>query len=276
MKTGSEPDTPAEHGGAIPFPSGQGQERECAASGRLGPVGVGGMPVPLAAGVTHDVNNFLTVILCQGEIALAGLSPDDPLRRFLEEIIRAAAQGAFLTRKILDFSRTGTPNPVLLDLNAVIGDLDPLLRGLVGHQYDFVRDLTPYPARVRADRKQLEQILATLVFNRREALPPGACVTVETMHRVLAQPLTHQYGSIPAGLYIRLSVRDNGPDLDNATLTRWLDAAQATTSDEPTIPFVHQLVRQNSGFLHAESRQGQGTAVSVYLPQAEKQGAVSG
>jgi signal transduction histidine kinase len=236
------------------------------------------MPAPLAAGVAHDVNTLLTVILCQGEIALGSVSPDDPLRRFLEEIIRAAAQGAFLTRKILDFSRTGPPNPVLLDLNAVIGELDPLLRGLVGHQYDFVRDLTPYPARVRADRKHLEQILATLILNRRDALPPGACVTVETMHRVLAQPLTHQYGSIPAGLYIRLSVRDNGPGLDEATLARWLDpdAPQGAASNEPTIPFVHQLVRQNSGFLHAESRQGQGSGVNVYLPQAEKQSTVSG
>jgi len=222
----------------------------------------------VAAGVAHDFNKLLTVVLGYSDLLLCDLSPNDPLRPLVEEISKAAYQGAHLTRQILDFSLPHAPRPEILNVNAVVQDLGGLLRGIVGADFDLVRDLTPALQLVRADRRQLEQVIVTLVLNARDSLAPGGCITIETLNLFLPEPLSHEHGAVPPGVYIRLAVRDNGAVPDVVTQANWF-----TTSAEPEsasvagMPFVHHLVQQNGGHLAVESRAGQGTALLVYLPK---------
>jgi signal transduction histidine kinase len=228
----------------------------------------------VAAGVAHDFNKLLTVVLGYSDLVLCDLSPNDPLRPLVEEISKAAFQGAHLTRQILDFSQPHTPRPELLCLNTVVQDLDGLLRGIVGADFDLVRDLTPALQSVRVDRKQLEQVLVTLVLNARDALSPGGCITIETVNLILPEPLSHEHGAVPPGLYVRLAVRDNGAVPDVVTQASWFTpSAEPVSATIAGMPFVHHLVQQNGGHLAVENRPGQGSALLVYLPKADDVGA---
>ncbi len=228
----------------------------------------------VAAGVAHDFNTLLTVVLGYSDLVLCDLSPNDPLRPLVEEISKAAYEGAHLTRQILDFSQPHSPHPEVLNLNTVVQDLDGLLRGMVGADFDLVRDLTPDLKTVRVDRKHLEQVLVTLVLNARDSLPPGGRITIETVNLFLPQPHSHEHGAVPPGLYVRLAVRDNGAVPDVVTQAGWFASVVETEpSSVPGMPFVHQLARQNGGYLAVESHPGQGNALLVYLPQAEDAGA---
>jgi signal transduction histidine kinase len=224
----------------------------------------------VAAGVAHDFNQLLTVVLGYSDLVLCDLSPSDPLRPLVEEISKAAYQGAHLTRQILDFSQPHAPHPEILNLNTVVQELDALLRGMVGADFDLVRDLTPNLKSVRVDRKHLEQVLVTLVLNARDSLSPGGRITIETVNLFLPQPLSHEHGAVPPGLYVRVAVRDNGAVPDVVTQASWFaPVAGPAPSTIEGMPFVHHLVQQNGGYLAVESRAGQGTALLVYLPQSE-------
>jgi two-component system cell cycle sensor histidine kinase/response regulator CckA len=227
----------------------------------------------VAAGVAHDFNKLLTVVLGYSDLVLCDLSPNDPLRPLVEEISKAAFQGAHLTRQILDFSHPHEPHPEALNLNTVVQELDALLRGMVAADFDLVRDLTPDLKSVRVDRKHLEQVLVTLVLNARDSLPPGGRITIETVNLFLPQPHSHEHGAVPPGLYVRLAVRDNGAVPDVVTQARWFEPVPETApSPISGMPFVHRLVQQNGGHLAVESRPGQGTALLVYFPQVEDVG----
>ena len=134
----------------------------------------------LAGGIAHDFNNLLMAVTGYSEMLLDRMAPGDPQHRSLEEIRKAASRAAALTRQLLMFSRKHVLDPVVLDTNMVVADLERMLRRLIGEDVELTTSLTGEPAAVKADRGQLEQILMNLVVNARDAMPQGGCLRITT------------------------------------------------------------------------------------------------
>src|SRR5581483_4782111 len=133
----------------------------------------------LAGGIAHDFNNLLTAISGYSEFLIEG-ERDDRLRRHAEEIKKAAARAAALTGQLLAFSRRQVLQPRVLDLNAVVSDMDMMLRRLIGEDVELVATLDPALGAVRADPTQVEQVIVNLAVNARDAMPNGGALTIET------------------------------------------------------------------------------------------------
>ena len=173
----------------------------------------------LAGGVAHDFNNMLGVILGHTEMALDRIGPDEALRASLEEIQRAAQRSADLTRQLLAFARKQTVAPRVLDLNETVSGVLKMLRPLIGEDIDVVwrpgQDVWP----VRMDAAQLDQILANLCVNARDAIEGVGTITIETANALFDEEFCAQHVDITPGDYVRLVVSDNGCGMDAETLS---------------------------------------------------------
>ena len=183
----------------------------------------------LAGGVAHDFNNMLSIIMGYAELRLSMTAPSDPARDDLEEILAAARKSADLTRQLLAFARRQTIRPQVLDLNACVGSTLKMLQRLVGEDINVrwhpAEDLWP----VSIDPSQVDQILANLVVNSRDAMPQGGLITIDTIneHRDEAFSLRHA-GAVP-GDYVRLTVSDTGTGMPG---TRPETGVRAVLHDE--------------------------------------------
>jgi signal transduction histidine kinase len=171
----------------------------------------------LAAGVTHDFANLLTLISGYSEIILSRTSSADPLRPDLEEIRKAAQRGSRLTHQLLGFSRGESAAPRAVDLNAIIADVERLLRPIIGEYVDFAVALAPQRCIVLADPGQMEQVLLNLILNARDAIPAGGWIRVETAFRDLDESGARHHNVTP-GPYVLLSISDNGHGVDSASM----------------------------------------------------------
>ena len=134
----------------------------------------------LAGGVAHDFNNILAVIMGYSDMIMSGLGPDSPLRKYTEEIRHASERAAGLTRQLLIFSRKQTVQPVVLDLNDVVKDLDKMLRRLIGENIEMTIVPGKQTGRIKADSGYVGQVLMNLVVNARDAMPNGGKLTIAT------------------------------------------------------------------------------------------------
>src|SRR5256714_6234489 len=134
----------------------------------------------LAGGVAHDFNNLLTAIMGYSDLALRRLKAEDPLRHHVEEIKKAGERAAALTRQLLAFSRKQVLQPVSLNLNSVVSDVEKLLHRLIGEDMELRTVLEPELGSTKADPGQIEQIIVNLVVNARDAMPLGGKLTIET------------------------------------------------------------------------------------------------
>ena len=134
----------------------------------------------LASGVAHDFNNILAVIMGYSDLITTDLGPDSPLRKYIEEIRHAAERAAGLTRQLLVFSRKQTVQPVVLDLNDVVEDLDKMLRRLIDENIEMTIALGKQIGHVKADSGYVGQVLMNLVVNARDAMPNGGKLTIAT------------------------------------------------------------------------------------------------
>jgi two-component system, cell cycle sensor histidine kinase and response regulator CckA len=223
----------------------------------------------LSSAVIHDFNNLLTGIAGFAELGLSGLPAAHPVREDLDEIARAAARAATLTNQLLAFGRKQLAAPRTLDLNALILDLDKLLRRLIGTQITLSTQPDAEPAWVYADASQLEQVLVNLVVNARDAMPDGGTLTISIAH-VSLEALTSP--SCPAGTYVRLMVSDTGVGIDAMTQQRLFEPFFTTKAPERGtglgLATCSDIVRQHGGVISISSEPGCGTAVTIHLPQA--------
>jgi len=227
----------------------------------------------LAGGVAHDFNNLLSVILTNTSFALDALAADSPLREDLQEIQTAGQRAATLTRQLLAFSRKQMLRPEVLDCNAVVVDVEKMLRRLIGE--DVALAVRPATGlwRTKADRGQLEQVIMNLAVNARDAMPGGGRLTVETANvEVDAAFVERHLGSKP-GPHVRLTVTDSGSGMDQTTLVRMFEPFFTTKpAGKGTglgLATVYGIVKQSGGGIWVDSVVGQGTTFTIHLPRTE-------
>jgi PAS domain S-box-containing protein len=225
----------------------------------------------LAGGVAHDFNNMLGVILGYSELILEQGDPSQQFHAELEEIQKAARRSADLTRQLLTFARKQTVTPRVLDLNQTVEGMLSMLRRLIGENINLLwmpgNGLWP----IKMDPSQIDQILANLCVNARDAIAGVGGITVATENTLLTEEYcaTHA-GSVP-GEYVKIAVSDTGVGMDKETLAHIFEPFFTTKGvGEGTglgLATVYGAVKQNNGFIDACSEPGRGTTFTIYIPR---------
>jgi PAS domain S-box-containing protein len=225
----------------------------------------------LAGGVSHDFTNLLTAILGYCELALSDLRPDDPLRHDLEEIRSAGERASSLTRQLLAFAHREVLQPQIVDVNALVRQLERLVRRLLQPQIELVTTLEPNVSRVKVDPASIEQVLVSLTVHARDGLPGGGRVTIETAN-VSIDGSDASDGSLPAGSYVLIAVRDTGDGMDAEARARvfepFFTPGEQGKGSGLGLATVYATVRQNGGHIEVESEPGAGTCFRILLPPA--------
>jgi len=225
----------------------------------------------LAGGVAHDFNNMLGVILGHAEVALGRVGPDQPLHGHLAEIRKAAERSADLTRQLLAFARKQTIAPKVLDLNETVEGMLKMLRRLIGEDIDLTWQPEAGLWPVRVDPSQLDQILANLCLNARDAIADVGKMTIETATSVFDADYCAAHAGFVPGEYVRLAVSDDGCGMDKETLAHVFEPFFTTKrvgmGTGLGLAMVYGIVKQNNGFINAYSEPGHGTTFSIYLPR---------
>ncbi|MDQ3295643.1 MAG: PAS domain S-box protein [Myxococcota bacterium] len=225
----------------------------------------------LAGGIAHDFNNILTVILSCGEFLLEDLQPMDPARADVEEICKAGARAAALTRQLLMFSRQQVLAPKVLEISAVTADMENMLRRVLGEDVGLVLRNSPHGGRVRVDPGSIEQVIMNLVVNARDAMPTGGQLVIETANVMLDETFVHPQSGFTPGPHVVLSVTDTGTGMDEATCARIFEPFFTTKAvGQGTglgLSTVFGIVQQSHGTIRVHSVVGEGTTFSIYLPQ---------
>ncbi|HKB97264.1 MAG TPA: PAS domain S-box protein [Terriglobales bacterium] len=227
----------------------------------------------LAGGVAHDFNNLLMVINGYTEVLLEQLEKSSPMHHKVQSIQQAADRAATLTRQLLAFSRKQLLELKVVDVNTVVGDMERLLRPLIGENIELITRLSTQTGHTRADAGQLEQVIMNLVVNAKDAMPEGGKLTVESSDVTVRQHF-RQYGFIQAGRYAVISVTDTGHGMDKETQSRIFEPFFTTKEKGKGtglgLSTVYGIVKQSNGYVFAESEPGAGTTFHVYLPRVEE------
>ncbi|MEW5913980.1 MAG: response regulator [Thermodesulfobacteriota bacterium] len=225
----------------------------------------------LAGGVAHDFNNMLGVIMGNAEMALAQQAPDTPLHGLLEEIQKAARRSADLTRQLLAFSRRQIAAPKVVALNQTIADQHKMLVRLIGEDINVRFIPGDKLWNVLIDPSQVDQILANLAVNARDATPDTGTITIETGNVVLDEAYCNQHIQVPPGEYVMLSFSDTGVGMSPEVQEHIFEPFFTTKGEgEGTglgLSTVFGIVKQNDGLIHTYSEPGLGTTFKIYFPR---------
>jgi PAS domain S-box-containing protein len=228
----------------------------------------------LAGGVAHDFNNMLMVINTSADMVLERLAPDDHLRPELTEIRKAGTRAARLTSQLLAFSRKQVMQLVVCSLNAIVRDLEQMLRRVLGEDIKLTLRLKDDLGQVLGDPGQVEQVLLNLVVNSRDALDHGGSVVIETaIQEISAVDAASRAGLVP-GKYVMLSVSDNGCGMDEATSAHMFEPFFTTKAPGKGtglgLSTVYGIVKQSGGHIEAVSQVGNGTCFRIYFPMQQE------
>jgi PAS domain S-box-containing protein len=225
----------------------------------------------LAGGVAHDFNNMLGVILGYTELAMVRVDPDDPLHANLEKIQGAAQRSADLTRQLLAFARKQTVSPKVIDLNDTIESILKLLLPLIGEDIELAWQPGKEVWPVKIDPTQVDQILANLCVNARDAIVDTGKLTIETGIASFDEEYCSHHAGFVVGDYVLLAVSDNGCGMDKEAQSHLFEPFFTTKEmGKGTglgLATVYGVVKQNNGFINVYSEPGQGTTFKIYLPR---------
>ena len=225
----------------------------------------------LAGGVAHDFNNLLTAILSYSSMILCEVPEGSPIREDVEQIRSAGERAATLTRQLLAFGRRQHLEPKPVAMNAVVSDLERMLRRMIGEDVELVTELAPELGTVFADRGQLEQVLMNLVVNARDAMPDGGMVCIATANILVSAQDAEQLRFVRPGPHVLVTVTDTGHGIPADSLPHIFEpfytTKQAGRGTGLGLATVYGIVKQSGGSIIAENRPDGGARFSIYLPE---------
>ena len=225
----------------------------------------------LAGGVAHDFNNMLMVIIGHTDMVLRQMAPDQPFIADLQEIRKAAGRSADLTRQLLTFARKQTVTPQVIDINKTVEMMLKMIRRLIGEDIDLAwlpgKKIWP----IKADPCQIDQIMANLCVNARDAITGVGKITIETRNTIIDEAYCAGHPEAVPGEYLLLAVSDDGCGMDKQTLNKIFEPFFTTKElGKGTglgLATVYGIAKQNQGFINVYSEPGQGSTFKIYLPR---------
>ena len=225
----------------------------------------------LAGGVAHDFNNMLSAILGHAELAMMQYSPSEPLQDDLKAIKRAAQRSADLVRQLLAFARKQTVAPIILDFNATVSGMLKMLRRLIGEDIDLVWMPAAGLWPVKIDPSQIDQLLANLCVNARDAIAGVGKITIETENTAFDEAYCAVHPGFTCGEYVMLAMSDDGCGMNKEVLDHLFEPFFTTKEvGKGTglgLATVYGIVKQNEGFINVYSEPDKGTTFKIYLPR---------
>ena len=227
----------------------------------------------LSGGIAHDFNNLLGVIIGYSQVLKRSLKPENPLYEHAEEIEKASQRAVSLTRQLLAFSRQQVLEPVILNLNTLVSDMEKMLPRLIGEDIALTLVLDPALAQVKADPSQIEQVIMNLAVNARDAMPDGGKLIIQTANVDLDTTYTHQHPGSRVGSYVMLRVTDTGtgiePEIQAQIFEPFFTTKERDKGTGLGLATVYGVVKQSGGYIAVDSEKGKGASFSVYLPLVE-------
>jgi two-component system cell cycle sensor histidine kinase/response regulator CckA len=228
----------------------------------------------LAGGIAHDFNNLLMVISGYTEVLLYHLSLGHPLHSKAEAIQQASDRATTLTRQLLAFSRKQLLELKVIDVNAIVADMERLLRPLIGEHIELTTSLAPSIGCTRADAGQLEQVIMNLVVNAKDAMPSGGKICIRTASVTLDDSYRPENTFIKNGPYVMISVSDSGQGMDRETQARIFEPFFTTKEKGKGtglgLSTVYGIIKQSGGYVFVQSEIGRGTVFTIYFPRVDE------
>jgi two-component system, cell cycle sensor histidine kinase and response regulator CckA len=232
----------------------------------------------LAGGVAHDFNNMLGVILGHADMVLDTMSPTDPHFTHLSEIRTAARRSADLTQQLLVFARQQAIAPKILDLNHVVSGLLKMLRHLIGEDIELQWNPGNDLGMIRADSSQLDQVLANLVVNARDAIAETGTITLSTSIVELSDEFCEMHVGANPGRYVCLTIHDTGCGMSEEVQAQMFEPFFTTKPHGKGtglgLATVYGVVKQSQGYISVESAPGQGTTFRICFPHYEEKAVI--
>ncbi|MEM6276829.1 MAG: ATP-binding protein [Pseudomonadota bacterium] len=227
----------------------------------------------LAGGVAHDFNNLLTAIAGHCDLLLLRHDSADADYSDLMQIHQNTNRAASLVSQLLAFSRKQNLRPEALDMRETLSDMGHLLNRLVGERVTLEQEHIEALPHIRADKRQLEQVLMNLVVNARDAMPDGGAITISTEAQTLTEPLERARAKVPAGDYVLVHVKDQGvgiaPDKQTQIFEPFFTTKKVGEGTGLGLSTAYGIVKQSGGFIFVESAAGVGTTFTLYFPVVE-------
>ncbi len=227
----------------------------------------------LSGGIAHDFNNILTAIIGYANLLQMKIDKESPLSRYVQQIITSSDRAAELVKNLLAYSRKQIINPVNLDINTPIRNVEGLLKRLLEENIELHMNLSGDSLMVMADPIQIEQVLMNLATNARDAMPKGGKLIIETNRCMIDEDFIERFGYGRIGKYAKISVTDTGEGIDKQILGKIFDPFFTTKEvGKGTglgLSMVYGIIKQHKGFINVNSEVGKGTSFVIYLPLSE-------
>lgn len=224
----------------------------------------------LTGGVAHDFNNILSVIFGASDLLIMRTQPSSPLIEDIVQIKSAAERAAGLTQQLLAFSRQQLLQPMLLDLNEVVTNLEKMLRRMISEEIDLKIIQEEQLQLIKADRGQIEQVLMNLAVNASDAMPEGGTLIFETSNTLLDEEYAAKHYNLAPGPYIMLTVKDSGIGIDLDTQEKifepFFTSKKKGDGTGLGLATVHGIITQSCGHVKVDSQPGEGTTFTIYIP----------
>src|SRR5260370_13962361 len=224
----------------------------------------------LAGGVAHDFNNMLTVITGYSQWMLDELPRDSPMCESASEILLAANRAASLTNQLLVFSRNQVIQPIIVDLNNLVAQMDQMLRRVIGENIELVTKMYSDVGLIQGDPGQIEQVILNLAVNARDAMPWGGRLTLETANVHIHEEHARTEGDCTPGAYVMLAVSDTGSGIDEEIKAHIFEPFFTTKAQGKGtglgLSTVYGIVNQAGGHIRVESEPGVRTLFPLDFP----------